>query len=286
MRPSRLIPAAAVLLALGAIAAAAQLDRPAATAPSRAVMPARQVVVTSAARACPPVPGGGSGTVAFIAGPSSSSSGPAGGPGQAELAPLPLAGAELRAARPISPRLPGALQMLNNPAAQSASKTNTQVVQGWSVTANGTMAQAMEAEVTQNPGLATVRCGAPGSDIWFVGPGQQGGAAQIQLDLMNIDALTASVDVSVITDAGRVVAGNATGITVPPHQTVTVSLSSLAPTSAEWPPTSRKAPLTERPPAGCPVRHPHRRSWSYRACRRPAAPPGCTSSSLAIPTPG
>jgi hypothetical protein len=45
---------------------------------------------------------------------------------------------------------------------------------------------------------------------------------------MNIDALAASVDVAVITDAGRVQAGTATGITVPPHQTVTESLSSLA----------------------------------------------------------
>jgi hypothetical protein len=142
--------------------------------------------------------------------------------------PLPLTGAELRAASPISQDVPGALQMLTIPAAQSASKKNTQVLQGWSVTANGTMAQAMEAEVTQGSGLAAVRCSEPGSDIWFVGPGQQGGASQIGLDLMNIDALTASVDVSVMTDAGRIQAGNAAGITVPPHQTVTEPLSSLA----------------------------------------------------------
>ena len=77
-------------------------------------------------------------------------------------------------------------------------------------------------------GLASVRCGEPGSDIWFVGPGQQNGAAQIQLDLMNIDSLAASVDVNVITDAGRAQAGNGNGITVPPHQTVTESLSSMA----------------------------------------------------------
>ena len=90
------------------------------------------------------------------------------------------------------------------------------------------MAQAMEAEEATGAGLASVRCGEPGSDIWFVGPGQQGGAAQIQLDLMNIDALPASVDVNVITDAGPVQAGGDTGITVPPHETVTESLSSLA----------------------------------------------------------
>ena len=100
------------------------------------------------------------------------------------------------------------------------------MAEGWSVSASGTMAQAMEAEVAQTSGLASVRCGEPGSDIWFVGPGQQNGAAQIQLDLMNIDSLAASVDVSVITDAGQAQAGNDTGITVPPHQTVTESLSS------------------------------------------------------------
>jgi Family of unknown function (DUF5719) len=262
MRPVHLVPAAAVLLVLGAIAAVAQFGQPSATAPSQAAMAPGQAAVTSAARACPPVPGGGSGTVAFIAGPPSSSSGPASGSGQAggsgpssgsgqaggsgpasgsgqaggsgpasgqaELAPLPLAGAELRVASPISQEVPGVLQMLTIPAAQSANKKNAQALQGWSVTANGTMAQAMEAELTQSPGLATVRCSEPGSDIWFVGPGQQGGASQIQLDLMNIDALAASVDVSVMTDAGRAEAGSAAGITVPPHQTVTESLSSQA----------------------------------------------------------
>jgi hypothetical protein len=233
MRPVHLVPAGVVLLALGAIGGAAQFDRPAPQAPSHAVMLPRQTAVTAAARACPPVPGGGSGTVAFVAGPPSSSSGSAEGPGQAELAPLPLAGAALRAASPVSQVAPGVLQMLTIPAAQSASKQsaskrNTQVLQGWSVAASGPMAQAMEAEEAQSSGLSSVRCGEPGSDIWFVGPGQQGGAAQVQLDLMNIDALAASVDVAVITDAGRVQAGTATGITVPPHQTVTESLSSLA----------------------------------------------------------
>jgi len=227
MRAVHLVPAAVVLLALGAITGAAQFDQPAATAPSHAVMPPRQTPVTSAARACPPVPGGGSGTVAFIAGPAGSS-GPAGGTGQAELVPLPLAGADLRAAGPISQDAPGTLQMLTIPAAQNAGRGRAQALQGWAVTANGSMAKAMEAEVTQRQGLGAVRCGEPGSDIWFVGPGQQGGAAQIQLDLMNVDALAASVDVSVITDAGRVQAGDAAGLTVPPHQTVTESLSSLA----------------------------------------------------------
>ncbi|MGH3288673.1 MAG: DUF5719 family protein, partial [Streptosporangiaceae bacterium] len=187
-------------------------------------MAPQQVAVTSAARACPPVPGGGSGQVAFIAGAPAASR----GAGQAQFAPLPLAGVQLRTLNPISQTQPGLLSMLTIPAGQSTSKKATTVPQGWSVTATGTMAQTMEAEETTGVGLASVRCGEPGSDLWFVGPGQQGGAAQIQLDLMNIDPLPASVNVTIITDAGLVQAGGDTGITVPPHQTVTEALSSLA----------------------------------------------------------
>ena len=226
MRAVHLVPAGAVLLALGGIAAAAQLTAPATTSPGpgHAAMAKQQVAVTSAARACPPVPGGGSGTVAFIAGSPAASR----GAGQAQLAPLPLAGAQLRALNPVSATQPGLLSVLTTPATQSTSKKASTALQGWSVSATGTLAQTMEAEETTGAGLASVRCGEPGSDLWFVGPGQQGGAAQIQLDLMNVDALAASVDVSIITDAGQVQADGDTGIAVPPHQTVTEALSSLA----------------------------------------------------------
>src|SRR5580704_127284 len=226
MRAVHLVPAWAVLLDLGGIAAAAQLTAPATASPGpgHAAMAKQQVAVTSAARACPPVPGGGSGTVAFIAGSPAASR----GAGQAQLAPLPLAGAQLRALNPVSATQPGLLSVLTTPATQSTSKKASTALQGWSVSATGTLAQTMEAEETTGPGLASVRCGEPGSDLWFVGPGQQGGAAQIQLDLMNVDALAASVDVSIITDAGQVQADGDTGITVPPHQTVTEALSSLA----------------------------------------------------------
>jgi hypothetical protein len=234
MRPVHLVPAAAVLLALGTIAGVAQLTAPA--APGQGHPPApRQVAVTSATRACPPVPGGGSGTVAFLAGSSAASPS---GPGQAEIAPLPLAGTAVRALSPIRAAGPGALSLLATPAAQGTGQHAATAAQGtgqhaatagsgWSVTASGIMAQAMEAEEATSAGLAGVRCGEPGSDIWFVGPGQQRGAAQVQLDLMNVDALPASVDVSVVTDAGAVPAGD-TGITVPPRETVTESLSSMA----------------------------------------------------------
>jgi len=239
MRAVHLVPAGVVLLALGAIGAAASLDRPTASPNPAAVT--RQATVTAAARACPPTLGGGTGTVALIAG--QAGSGGSGGSGQAELASLPPVGVQLQPAGAISAKGPGVLSLLTVPAASSApgkggkasksskdSKSTKATFEptGWSVTASGTMAQAMEAEVAQSSGLASLRCGEPGSDIWFVGPGQSSGAAHIQLELMNIDSLTATVDVSMITDAGPVQAGNGTGITVPPHQTVTESLSSAA----------------------------------------------------------
>jgi hypothetical protein len=231
MRPAQLVPAGAVLLAVAAIAGAAQLARPASPAAVRASAP-REVAVTSAVRACPPIQGGGPGQVAFIAGspaaPTAGASGAASGPGKAELTPLPLAGAQLRPLSPITQADPGMLSMLTTPAAQSTGKKAATVPAGWSLTASGTMAQALEAEETSGAGVGSVRCGEPGSDLWFVGPGQQSGAAQIQLDLMNVDALPASVDVSVITDAGLVQSGDDTGISVPPHQTVTESLSAQA----------------------------------------------------------
>ena len=240
MKAARLVPAGVVVLVLGGIFGAAQLAGPAPVSSGPAAGPSKQVTVTSATRACPPVQGGGSGQVAFIAGPTVSraavsgaaasgptASGAAGSPGQAALAPVQLAGAQLKPVSPISPAGLGALSMLNVPAAQTVTKKSGPAVQGWSVTASGTMAQAMEAEEASSSGLASIRCGEPGSDLWFVGPGPQNNASQIQLDLMNIDSLAASVDVSIITDAGQVQPGSETGITVPAHQTVTESLSSV-----------------------------------------------------------
>src|SRR3984885_2182716 len=225
MRPIQLIPAGVVLLAVGAIAGAAQLTASTAPANAPAHVAAQRVAVSSATRACPPVPGGGPGQVAFIA---ASAAKPV--PGDTHLVPPPLARAQLPPQNPLSRAPPGLPSLLTPPAAKPASSKQpaSQDLQGWSVTANGTMARALEAEEATGAGLASVRCGEPGSDLWFVGPGQQGGAAQIQLDLMNVDALPASVNVGVITDAGRVQADGDTGITVPPHQTVTGSLSSLA----------------------------------------------------------
>jgi Family of unknown function (DUF5719) len=240
VRAVRLVPAAVAVVALAAIGGIAELGHPAAANSGSASIASRQVAVTSAARACPPTAGNGSGPVALIAGlgPVSATAGQGAARGQAELTALPMAGQSLRAPGPLRAQTPGALSLLTVPAGPStATSTSTSTststrgapaAQGWSVSATGAMARAVEAELAQGSGVGSVRCGEPGSDTWFLGPGQRSGASQVQLDLMNIDSLAASVDVSVITDAGQAQAGNDTGITVPPHQTVTESLSGMA----------------------------------------------------------
>src|SRR5689334_8988081 len=231
MRAVHLVPAGVVLVALGAIGGAAQLGHPAAT-PRPVSSPAaiRQVPVTAAARACPPAPGGAAAPVALLAGGAAAGAGATGqGQGQVELTALPPAGVPVHAATAVRAQSPGALSVLTLPAAKATGKqATTQAVQGWSVAGGGAMAQGLEAELTQGSGLASVRCAEPGSDLWFIGPGQLNGGSQVQLDLMNVDSTAASVDVSVINDGGLAPAGNDNGITVPPHQTVTESLSSPA----------------------------------------------------------
>src|SRR5215470_7449436 len=129
MRAIHLLPAALVLVALGAIGGVAQLGHPAA-APAPASSPAatRQVPVTSAARACPPAPGGGAAPVALLAGGASAT-----GQGQVELTALPPAGLPVRATGPVRAQSPGALWMLTLPAASRAkAKNGTPAAQGWS----------------------------------------------------------------------------------------------------------------------------------------------------------
>jgi hypothetical protein len=218
----RLVPAGVVLAALAAIGGIAQLSHPAAPAPNPSAGLPRQVAVTSAARACPPAPDGGPAPVALLAGTSGATQ-----TGQVELTALPPAGVAVHAAGPVRASSPGAFSLLTLPAGKTAGKS-APAAQGWSVSASGIMAQALEAEVAQTSGLGRLRCSEPGSDLWFVGPGQANGGTNVQVDLMNIDSQAASVDVSVTTDAGQSQAGNDDGITVPPHQTVTQSLSAVA----------------------------------------------------------
>jgi hypothetical protein len=216
MNLSRYVPAVAVLVALGVIAAVAAEVKPA--PPATVALVTRQVPVTAAIRACPAGSYGGQDRLAVYASGTSAANGAAGA-----AAVSPLWQSKARAATVATATSPGSLALLPVPATAAASKQ-----QAWTVTASGAMAPGIEAEVADSAGLASVSCGAPASSLWFVGPGQQDGTGQIQLDLMNVDALAATVDVTVITEAGPAETGSLTGISVPPHQLVVESLTSLA----------------------------------------------------------
>jgi hypothetical protein len=216
MRLSRYVPAAVVLAALGAVGGVVAGVKPA--APVTAALVTRQVPVNAAIRACPAGSDGAQDRLAVYASGTSAAS-------SSDGAALinPLWQSKARAATIATVTFPGALALIPVPATGAASKQ-----QAWAVTAAGAMAPGVEAEVADSAGLASVSCGAPASSLWFVGPGQDAGADQIQLDLMNVDSLAATVDVNVITEAGPAQTSAYTGISVPPHQLVVESLSSLA----------------------------------------------------------
>lgn len=217
MSPLRFLPAAVVLVAAGVIGAIVVVVKP---APSvTAVLTTRQVPISSAINACPPGTNGGQNRIALFSAPAVASS----SSGSVTVSTLPQANGQPVAVRTGGQLSPGTLSLLPVPGTSIVSKQ-----EGWSVGAAGAMAQGMSAEIADSSGLAYVSCAEPGSDIWFAGPGGDSGAGQIQLDLMNVDDLAATVNVNIITDAGVAQSAGFSGITVPPHQLMTESLSSVA----------------------------------------------------------
>jgi hypothetical protein len=94
------------------------------------------------------------------------------------------------------------------------------------IQASGSMAQGLEAEQTAAGGLATAQCPSPGTDFWFVAPGQKS-VADIQLYLMNTGSQAADATVQILTDSGPVLGAMDAGIGVPAHGLVVQSLAKL-----------------------------------------------------------
>jgi hypothetical protein len=90
---------------------------------------------------------------------------------------------------------------------------------GTAVAATGQMAEGFEAEQSDASGTGLVSCSHPGSDMWFVGTGQSAGATQVWLYLMNTETVTASADVTILTDTGQQ-NGLSSAITVQPGRFV------------------------------------------------------------------
>jgi hypothetical protein len=235
----RLMLLGAVLAALVVLYVAASPPRPSAATASST--PASQAgattMVTSVTRSCPPPgPGTGAGRVAVVTVPGQGAASGATGTGSAQLTAIPQAaaqpapkakagaGAKASAGTKASPAVapatitaPGALTVSAAPQAASHG--------GTAISATGQMAEGFEAEMATASGMGVVSCTHPGADMWFVGTGASAGASASELYLANTGDQAATVDVTLITDAG-IQQGLSTAITVGPAGYQAVNLSS------------------------------------------------------------
>lgn len=220
-----------VVTALAAIYGLASVSHPGAVAAgSRTLAPAR-ATVSAAVRACP-APGSAGATASSIALTAASA-----GSGHAQVTPLVPDGSTTTPAPLRVLTEPGRLTLVNVPTAPALPRgigSGTAVGSiptapargGVMIQASGALAQAFEAEQASSGGLSTAPCLAPGTDFWFVGPGQKS-ASSIQLYLMNTDGQPADATVQVTTDSGPELGTTDAGITVPPHGQVVQSLAGL-----------------------------------------------------------
>jgi Family of unknown function (DUF5719) len=217
-----------VVVALGAVYALVTYGRSTTLGTGPLVLPPRSAAATSVMRACPSpgLAGSAASGVALIAAPATS------GQGQAEVSrlggttsttvvrsltsPGQLSVATVRAA--AAPRHPPAAPPGNLPVPTVAAQG------GVVVQASGSMARGLEVEQVAANGIPSARCESPGTDFWFVGPGQQG-LARIQLYLVNAGRQAADANVEAFTDAGPLQSSPDTGITVAPHSMIVQSLA-------------------------------------------------------------
>jgi hypothetical protein len=218
---SRIATFGAVLAALAVLYLAAWKTLPgtsstAATAGATS-MAGKTAVVTSATRTCPPPgPGAGQARIAVIAVPGQAAA-PA---GAAQLSAIPFTPSATPAASPSGKAAGkaagnpsgGAGGSAHGTAATATVSTPGQLTiqaapsatqyGGTAISATGAMAQGFEAEETTASGVGTVSCAHAGADMWFVGAGTAAGAPVTRLYLMNPGTAAASVEVTMLTDAG------------------------------------------------------------------------------------
>jgi uncharacterized protein DUF5719 len=220
----RLALPGAVLLALVVVLAIAWGTRPGA---SQATVEAGQAAaVTSITRSCPPsAPGSAAARISMVALPAqaaAASSGAATSAGAATFSAVLAAPAaktatsaavKTKGTQPVTVSTPGAVTTVTAPGDS-----------GTAVTATGKMAAGFEAEQSDASGTGLVTCTHPGSDMWFVGTGQAAGASQVWLYLMNTGNLTASADVTIITDTG-LQSGLSSAIAIAPDQSVAENIT-------------------------------------------------------------
>jgi hypothetical protein len=222
-----------VAMALVAEFGLATVSHPTTVAAGTRLPASGRVQVSSAVVACP-APGSTGATASGLALAAVST-----GTGHAEVARLSPVGSPASPAALSVLTQPGRLSLLSVPAApalgRSLAPQSTATAAGVPtgagrggvmVEASGAMARGLEVEQTSSGGMATAQCQGPGTDFWFVGPGQKS-VADIQLYLMNTDTGAADATVSVLTDSGPIIGSSDAGIEVPPHGLVVQSLAGL-----------------------------------------------------------
>jgi hypothetical protein len=231
---NRYLLALLVVMAVAAEFGLASVSHSAAVADGQRAQGQARVAVSTVVRACPG-PGSSGATASSLALAAAST-----GTGSAEVTGLTPAGDTTAPAPMHVLTQPGRLELLNVPEApvlarglaqQSTTATAAGVPTGAArggvmIEATGSMAQGLEAEQASSGGLGSAECEGPGTDFWFVGPGQTH-VADIQLYLMNTDSAAAVATVSVLTDSGPIIGSTDAGIEIPPHGIVVQSLAKL-----------------------------------------------------------
>jgi Family of unknown function (DUF5719) len=231
---NRFVLALLMIVAVGAELAVASATHPVSVvAGTQAPSPAR-AAVSSVVRACAS-PGSAGSTAGGLAVATASA-----GPGTAEVSRLSSAGSPNPGAAVRVAAEPGrltraaipALRVTRHVSGQAATPATAGAVPtssfrgGVMIAATGAMARGLEVEQTGPDGLTSMRCGEPGTDFWFVGPGQDS-VANIQLYLMDTDRQPATAEVDIFSDSGPLLGSTDTGIAVPAHGVVVQSLSKL-----------------------------------------------------------
>jgi hypothetical protein len=239
LRGSRVLSAAVVVVLLGGLYALAGLRHSISLSAGVAPHAPRSVPVTSVVRACPApgAPYSRGGGIAVMAAPAGAASAAAAGHGVAMVTRLAGLGSStpgptvLSITQPGTPRL-ATVSLDRTGRAQAAPKgkpstttvVSTAVRGGVVVQASGSLARGLDVEQTSGTNLPTAACSSPGTDFWFVGPGQRT-AGTIRVYLMNASSQAADANVDIFTDAGPLQQTSDAGITVPPHGMIVQSLA-------------------------------------------------------------
>ena len=238
---NKLVIGSLVVLALGALYGLAWLSHPVvAVAAGRQPPSPSRAPVTAAIHACPSPGGPVGGAVALIAAASAAGQNGQAGQGTAVVSRLSAAGSAVAGPPLVTSTQPGVLTRAKVGLATARSGRLPPGSQpgaggkvpaspsrgGVAVQATGSMARGLEVEQTGAGGVPTAVCNSPGTDFWFVSPGQHA-LASMQLYLMNADGQPADAEVDIFTDSGPLLGSTDTGIAVPAHGLLVQSLAKL-----------------------------------------------------------